>query len=229
MLRSMRELFGYSVAATDGPIGKVDDFLFDEHTRDIRYLVVDTGGWLNRRPVLVAPVAFGHARWPARDFPVRITREQVRGSPPLVLDAPLPRQGEAELHAHYEWVPYWLAHGHGVPTGHAAETTAPLCRARRLVDFHIAGTDDEAGHLVDFILDDADWTVRFLVAETEGWWAPRTLMVDMAAFRGVDPVAERVSLTLTARAVYESPPYDPSGIAGRDHEILYDYQGRPRV
>jgi len=227
MLRSMKELFGYSVAATDGTIGKVEDFLFDEHTHDIRYLVVNTGGWLDRHPVLVAKVAFGRPHWPARDFPVKISREQVRLSPDLVPDAPPTRQQEADLHSHYEWLPYWLIHGHGTPTAHVPEIPARLCRARELMGFRVYGSDDAAGHLVDFILDEDDWAVRHLIAENEGWWPPRAQMVDMESFFKVDAVVEQVVLGLTAKQIGECPPYDPSAIGGREHEVLYDYQGRP--
>lgn len=229
MLRSIKELFGYSVAATDGLIGKVEDFLLDEHTGDLRYVVVDTGGWFDRHPVLVAAVAFGRPRWPARDFPVNVTRDQVRVSPALVPGAQILRGHEADLHAHYEWVPYWLTHGHGLPTAVVSGVPAPLCRLRQTLGFHLRGSDDECGHVVDFLVDDADWTARFLIAETEGWWPPRTQMVPMAAFRGVEAAEERVLLGVTAREVRESPPYDPAAIAGREHEVQYDYQGRPRV
>ena len=46
MLRSVSELTGYSILATDGQIGKVAEFYFDDITWTIRYLVVDTGNWL---------------------------------------------------------------------------------------------------------------------------------------------------------------------------------------
>jgi len=229
MLRSMKELFGYAVAATDGTLGKVEDFLFDEHTHDIRYLVVNTGGWLDRHAVLVAAVAFGRPRWPARAFPVKISCDQVRRSPELVPDAPPSRQHEAELHSHYEWLPYWFGRGHGGATAHVAETAAPLCRARRLIGGRVLGSDEDAGHLADFILDDDNWTLRFLIAENEGWWPPRALMVDMVSLRSVDAAAEQVAIGLTAQQIWEGPPYDAAAISGREHEVMYDYLGRPHL
>lgn len=232
MLRSMKELFGYSVAATDGPIGKVEDFLFDERTHEIRYLVVDTGGWLDRRPVLVAPVAFGRPRWPARDFPIRSTRDQVKASPGLVADAPLSRQHEADVHSHYEWMPYWLTHGHGhgTPTAHVADASAPLCRAREVMGYQIRATDDEFGHISDFIIDESQWRVAFVVVDTEHWWPPRMVMVDMVSFHGVDAAGEQAIIGLPERLIRESPVYDPAAVANHEHEmVLYDYLGRPRL
>ena len=49
-----------------GLIGEVDDLYFDDEDWAIRYLVVDTGGWLSGRKVLISPVAIGHPDWMAR-------------------------------------------------------------------------------------------------------------------------------------------------------------------
>ena len=61
MLRNVKDLRGYAIRATDGVIGKVDDFYFDDEDWGVRYLVVDTGNWLSGRKVLISPIAIGHA------------------------------------------------------------------------------------------------------------------------------------------------------------------------
>lgn len=235
MLRSMKELFGYSVAAIDGSLGKLEDFLFDERSHDLRYLVADTGGWFDRRHLLVAPVAFGRTRWPARDFPVGVSRAQAAASPVMVADAPLSRQHEVALHSFFEWMPYWLSHSNGVPTAHvvapgAAGAEAPaLCRAGRLIGYQVQASDSEIGHVVDFLIDDERWMVRDLVVDTESFGEPRTVMVSMAVFLGIDAAAEKVRVSLTARLVRECPVFDPQAIAGSRSEVVFhDYLGRPR-
>ena len=62
MLRSMSDLQGYAIAATDGDIGHVTDFYFDDEAWVIRFLVVDTGSWLSSRKVLISPIAIGHPK-----------------------------------------------------------------------------------------------------------------------------------------------------------------------
>jgi hypothetical protein len=57
MLRSMKDLEGYTIGATDGVIGRVKDFYFDDEAWVIRYLVVETGAWLSSRRVLISPIA----------------------------------------------------------------------------------------------------------------------------------------------------------------------------
>jgi uncharacterized protein YrrD len=43
----------FAIRATDGELGTVDDIYFDDETWAIRYLIVDTGGWLGGRRVLI--------------------------------------------------------------------------------------------------------------------------------------------------------------------------------
>ena len=61
MLEVGSALKGYAIEASDGRIGTVDDFLFDDRTWKIRWLVVDTGRWLTGRKVLIHPSAIGRA------------------------------------------------------------------------------------------------------------------------------------------------------------------------
>ena len=61
MQKSVSDLKGHGIVATDGDIGKVDDFYFDDEAWTIRYLVADTGNWLLGRKVLISPIALGKA------------------------------------------------------------------------------------------------------------------------------------------------------------------------
>jgi hypothetical protein len=96
MLRNVKDLRGYSLRATDGVIGRVADFYFDDEDWGIRYLVVNTGSWLSDRKVLISPIAVGHAGWMAKRLPVALTRAQVEGSPDIDTRKPVSRQHEAE-------------------------------------------------------------------------------------------------------------------------------------
>ncbi|MES1194358.1 MAG: PRC-barrel domain-containing protein, partial [Opitutus sp.] len=57
MLQNIKELYGSKLAASDGEIGHVKDFYFDDHTWVVRYVVADTGTWLSGRLVLLSPHA----------------------------------------------------------------------------------------------------------------------------------------------------------------------------
>ena len=69
MLRNVKDLRSYAIRATDGIIGHVDDFYFDDEAWAIRYLVVETGKWLPDRQVLISPISIGHPDGPPNCCP----------------------------------------------------------------------------------------------------------------------------------------------------------------
>jgi hypothetical protein len=81
-LRSGREVTGYHVQATDGAVGRIDDFLFDATSWEIRYLVVDTRTWWPGGRVLVAPQHVANVSWPLRSVSVDVARAAIEQSPP---------------------------------------------------------------------------------------------------------------------------------------------------
>ncbi len=107
MLRSVKDLEGYVVRASDGPIGHVKDFFFDDRSWVVRYLVVETGSWLKSRKVLISPVALRGPEWTARLLPVAITKEQVRNSPDVDTHLPVSRQHEVQYADYYGDPYYW--------------------------------------------------------------------------------------------------------------------------
>jgi hypothetical protein len=107
MLRSLKDLENYAIGATDGPIGHVRDFFFDDDAWVVRYLVVDTGTWLNERRVLISPVSLRRPDWASRLLPVNISREQVKSSPDIDTHMPVSRQHEVEFLGHYRYPDYW--------------------------------------------------------------------------------------------------------------------------
>ena len=72
MLHSIQQRYGEKLRATDGEIGHVRDFYFDDKTWTIRYLVADTGGWLTDRQVLISPHALGHLYPQGKVFLVKL-------------------------------------------------------------------------------------------------------------------------------------------------------------
>lgn len=115
---SLQDLKGYTIRATDGDIGKVDDFYFDDDQWTIRYLVVDTGGFLTGHDVLLAPEALGDPDKTSKVFPVNLTKQQVQDSPDIDTHRPVSRQQEANLRDYYGWPYYWSGGvGPGIATG----------------------------------------------------------------------------------------------------------------
>jgi hypothetical protein len=89
MLHDLDTLTGSSVIATDGEMGSIRNFLFDDQSWTIRYLVVDVGSWLTRRAVVLAITAVEQPDWVKKTFHVHLTKEQVRHSPDVDTEKPV--------------------------------------------------------------------------------------------------------------------------------------------
>ncbi len=108
MLHSINTLKGFDVRATDGACGDVHDFFFDDIMWVVRYLVVDTGGWLSREKVILPREVLGVPDRNAKQLPVDRTKKEIEGSPPVDADKPVSRVMEAELAKYFALQhPYW--------------------------------------------------------------------------------------------------------------------------
>jgi hypothetical protein len=106
-LRSTRTVTGYHVAASDGEIGHVEDFLVDDETWAIRYLVIDTRNWWPGRRVVVAPKWIDRVNWQDATVVTSLSRDAIKESPEFTADSPLTREYEERLHRHYRRQGYW--------------------------------------------------------------------------------------------------------------------------
>jgi hypothetical protein len=98
---------GYHIAATDGEIGHVDDYIIDSENWFVRYLVVETGGWLNERKVLLAPEWIESVDWHESLVHANMTRQAIADSPQYAPDVPLTREYESQLFDSYHFPRYW--------------------------------------------------------------------------------------------------------------------------
>jgi len=103
----MKALHGFTIGATDRDIGTVKEGYFDDLSFTVRYLVVDTGGWLAERQVLLSPIALRAMDWDHRRITAALTKAQVEKSPPIDTDKPVSRQHETAYYGYYGYSPYW--------------------------------------------------------------------------------------------------------------------------
>jgi uncharacterized protein YrrD len=107
MSHTIKELFGFTIGATDGEIGDVTDVYFDDERWTIRYMVVATGRWLHGRKVLISPISVRGLSWDDAVMDVTLSRQQVRDSPSIDTDKPVSRQHETAYYNYYGYPNYW--------------------------------------------------------------------------------------------------------------------------
>ena len=229
MLWDISAINGFAIEATDGHLGTVSDVLFSDADWIVRWLVVDTGKWLPDRKVLLPVSALGKPAPARRQFPVKLTKQQVQVSPYVVTDQPVSRQVEAYVYDYYGWDPYW---GNGsfnmnamstplvapiLPTSTSASAEAHpyegdphLRSAAAITGYHIHAVDGEIGHVEDFLVDDIGWSVGYLIVDTRNWWPGERVLISPRAVRRIEWGDRLIYVDVNQKKVKASTRYDPS-------------------
>ena len=117
-LRSVREVCGYHIQGSDDSIGHIQDFIVDDETWEVRYLVIDTSNvWFGRK-VLVSPWWASSISWEHRKVYLDLSREEIRDSPEWNPDAGVNREYETCLYDYYGRPAYWASDRHAHWAGH---------------------------------------------------------------------------------------------------------------
>jgi hypothetical protein len=251
MLRHSSDIDGYAIGATDGPIGAIRDFLFDDVSWLLRWFVVDTGEIFAGRKVLLPPSALGHSSDVARQFSARLTKQQVKDSPDTDTDKPISRMMETDLYDYYGWSPYWSTgfymggYGYAVPlsgpngdlgAAHGEREVAAdahgdqhLRSSREVTGYHIHASDGEIGHVTDFLVEDGDWSIHYLVIDTQNWWPGKKVLISPRSIQSVDWSSRTITLNVDRDRVKNSPAYDGSKDIDRSYEFKFHayYDGHP--
>jgi len=107
-LSSTYDVSGHDIQAIDGEIGHVEDFIIDDETWEIRYLIIDTGDWWPGKKVLVSPKWIERVSWNESKIFVNLLRETIKQSPEYTEESLLTRDYETGLHRHYNRQGYWV-------------------------------------------------------------------------------------------------------------------------
>jgi uncharacterized protein YrrD len=228
----VKTLKGYKLKSLDGEIGKVKEFYFDDKHWTIRYLVADTGGWLTGRQVLISPYALVAVIKEDHSIAIKLTKQQIQDSPSLDSDQPVSRQFEEAYYGYYGWPMYWggpFAWGYypkivlGVEKGKAVNPIGkpwdPHLRSTHDVSgHHVQASDGEIGHVEDFIIDDETWAIRYLVINTQNWWAGKNVLISPQWIERVSWQESKVFVNLTRETIKQSPEYTELSLLTREYE-----------
>ncbi|WP_417387703.1 PRC-barrel domain-containing protein [Gimesia sp.] len=239
MFRSTNELRGYKVLATDGDCGTVQDFLFDDDTNIVRYLVVDTGDWLTDRQVLVSPVAIEQPDLDSLELPTVLSKANIEAAPLVETDQPVSRQYESALTTFYNWPVYWGNSpapilNHSTTTVELKERVAAgkgdphLRSVSEVTGYNIQCMEDTLGHVEDIIVDTESWSLRYLVIDTRNWLPGKKVIIAFDWITHFTWENQKAHVDLTREQVENAPLYDPRLPVNRAYETqLYDFYGRP--
>lgn len=250
MLRVGTSLIGYDIKATDGSIGTVSDFLFDDTTWKLRWMVVDTGNWLPGRLVLVHPSAIGRTDDGLETVSVHLTRKQIEASPDIASDRPVSLQGERDVYGYYGWDPMWGDSYFGagmmgaapLPQSYFDRDAARAMEGAMLPDdgdphlrslnavkgYHIHATDGEIGHVENLLIEDLTWAIRYLIVDTSNWWLGQHVLVAPYAVRDISWADQLINLQIPRETVRSSPAWNPIELIDEAYQRrLHQHYGWP--
>lgn len=240
MKRSVKSLIGYAIGATDGELGKVKEFYFDDKTWTARYLIVETGNWLSGRKVLISPEALLTPDWENEVFPVNLTKEQIKNSPDIDTEKPVSRQQEIKLYGHYPWTNYWGEESYGVgmpvsmfqvlqsdqdnPDDKESDDNPHLRSTKKVTGYRIMATDGEIGNVEDFIIEVSNWKLDFMIVDTGHWFPGKKVLISPKWIKELKWDTSTVIVNTSVEHVKNSPEYDPKQTISEVYEAkLYNH------
>lgn len=228
MLRSIKQLYGAKLGSTEGEVGHVKDFYFDDQNWAIRYLVVDTGTWLPGREVLVSPHSIGPIPASGHLLLVNLTRKQIENSPALDSHKPVSRQYEEEYYRYFGWPNYWQGDGlwgaSGLPTLQlpvkaptksrptvssvaSQKADSHLRSAQAVTGYQLKTVDAIIGHVGDFMVDCDSWAMSHLVVRTGHRLSGKEVLIPTAKVERISYEESTIFAGLTGEAAEQSPTH----------------------
>jgi hypothetical protein len=208
MLCNLKALIGSPVAATDGEMGSVRTFLFDDQSWKVRYLVVDVGNWLKRRDVVLPITVLERPDWAKRICHTHLTREQVQDSPAVDAEMPVSRQQEIAMHDYFGPLASWVDtvfNTSPMPTGmkYPVHTTEVLHlrSTSHMLGYQVWATDGDFGILEGFVMDEASWHLGYLEVKSGDWLQNRSVLVPTRWVQSVSWTEFRIHLHHTKAGI----------------------------
>lgn len=189
-------------------------------------------------PLVIPPSTGGLGMGPGVDRPVvsvALTQNEIKASPDASEDEPVTQQMEDRLYDHYSRDPIWGAtifgtnaisppisapplvadpRRHGkIETGpHPGDGDSHLRSAASVKGYHVEATNGEIGHVENFLIDDADWSVRYLLIATRNWWPGKHVQLAPNTVEAFDWMRKHIALNVTREQVQSSPEWDPAAM-----------------
>ena len=223
MLHLAHKITGATVKGTDGEIGTVEDFYFEEDRWTVRYLLVDTGKYFSGKRVLISPMSVRDG-WGRTGIRLGLTKDQVWNSPEFKEEEPWTHTGESHVLAYYGYPDYWgagsiwgnydspAALGDAPPPAEAAPASKgidPEARHLRSIKkstgYHLHARNGEIGHVDDFLIGEESWRIRYLLVDTSNWIGGRSVIVSPETVEGIDKEKGELHVAVDRDAIKKAP------------------------
>lgn len=210
MLHQAKTITKFKLCASDGDLGYLKEFHFDNYYWNVRYLGVDTGSWLSQRCILIPPNVMNTAHEDDSVLSVNLTREQIENSPALGSGDPISRQYEKDFYTYYKLPD----HEYGFDPEMVPRPN--LGTTREVSGYQIQANDGEIGHVTDFIIDMRTWDIRYLLVDTKNWWAGKKVLISTKWIERIVYGESKIVINLSTEKIRQSTEYKPEFLNLKD-------------
>lgn len=206
MLIPTKRAFGTAVDAEDGKLGTLCDLVFDDQTWNVTSLVLDAGTWLHSYRLTIPPSLIHRRQWSDHRLLISgLTREKVMEQPGTQKHDPAVETGALGDMGVVAWDFFWID---VAPHPWEAPADPHLHGVREVTGYHLDATDGPLGHVADFVLDDEQWRMAFLVVDTRNWWPGKHVVISPVRVAGLDRHQRILHLNLSRSEIEHSRPWD---------------------
>ncbi|WP_054635235.1 PRC-barrel domain-containing protein [Thalassobacillus sp. C254] len=251
MLFPAKDLVRFSIEATDGDIGKVDDLFFEEDNWTVRYMVVNTNPWLPGGKVLISPISIESVDLSEGVVRVDLTKDQIKDAPDIDSSEAISRQKEEEYHQYYGFSYYWPFAGYW---GHHAyardlaslgsddlankvkeqdteenEQEGPKLRSAKELTgdwtgYNIVAYEEAAGNVSNLLIEDKTWKVRYMVVSSSKMFSSKEVLLSTDWVNEVDWVNGDIHMNVNKEEIEQAPDYETGNPVERSfEEDLYSH------
>ncbi|MFP4114113.1 MAG: PRC-barrel domain-containing protein [Spirochaetota bacterium] len=248
MLINSSRIENSKVHATDGHVGKVETFLFDEEQWVIRYIVAKHGFLIFGGRVLISPISVTGTVEEGGAVTVGLTKQQIKNAPSADLARPVSRRKEEQFFRYYQIPVYWGGAGLwgsamtpmevGTVTYGPEVEQEPLAAAdeeyhlrstHEVEGYHVQTTDKQIGSVKGFVVEDSTWAVRYLQIDAYKEFGHGNLYISPHWVDEISWIERTLTLEMDSKRLREAPTVGVEGTLSREEEEkLYEFFGRDR-
>ena len=250
-LLDTQSLSHFKILCTDGELGKIKDFYFDEQWFYLRYLVVDTSLFLIRHLVLISPICFDYIDIDKNEIHLNLSKQKLEDSPPFGFEETVSMKYERAYHQHFSWPYYgrynltpWTIGPYGIPWPYyESDSDNPeydivkqkndlieeakktrLRSTRELRGYSLRGKDNKKfGHLQSLILNTVKYSVEYFVIDTINYWPSKLVLVRPNWIKFINWEKKEVGFNLSKKLIVESPNYYRNQLTLEYLQTVQDY------
>ena len=247
MLQILNELNNFVIEATDGKIGRVNDFYFDDRRWVIRYIVVEIGDAPNSHKVLLTPAIIKHLNQEDKIIVVDMSSSEVSNSPRIDIARSVSPLSEIDYLSYYGYAFYWDSNLQRSVSDKTTEDSGDdmleessknfedvfiavdsvrrmygdrhLRSCCEIVRYHIQAIDGEIGYLQSMLIDDDTWAIQYCITATSSWWPGHQVLITPQSIKDISWGNAKIYVDMTQQQIKEAPLFDISSAQNSRYEL----------